>query len=54
MNFPAGISEADALKHIASKVDANLALVLQEAGVPVALQYNLTLQNSDNAEIQCL
>ena len=44
MNFPAGITEADALKHLASKVDANLALVLQEAGVPVALQYNLTLQ----------
>ena len=44
MNFPAGVTEADALKHLSTRVDANLAQVLQEAGVPVALQYNLTVQ----------
>ena len=44
MNLPAGVTEADASKHLSTRVDANLAQVLQEAGVPVALQYNLTVQ----------
>ena len=42
MNAPAGITEADMKAYIHDRVEGDLAFILQENGVPLALQYNLT------------
>ena len=40
--FPVGVDEAAALKYLGEHVSADLAHLLQDAGVPIELQYNLT------------
>ena len=40
--FPVGVDEAAALKYLSEHVSADLAHLLQDAGVPIELQYNLT------------
>ena len=42
MDLPAGVSEEAALKYLSTDIDAELAHILQEAGVPLGLQYRLT------------
>ena len=42
MNAPAGITEAAMKTYIHDRVEGDLAFILQENGVPLALQYNLT------------
>ena len=42
MNAPAGITEAAMKAYIHDRVEGDLAFILQENGVPLALQYNLT------------
>ena len=41
MNFPQGITKDAAVQFLSAKVDSNLTHVLQEADVPIELQYNL-------------
>ena len=40
MNYPQGIDEAAAVQYLSAKVDANLSHILQEAAVPLPVQYN--------------
>ena len=40
--FPVGVDEAAALKYLREHVSADLAHLLQDAGVPIELQCNLT------------
>ena len=42
MNAPAGVTENDMRAFLHDRVEADLAYILQENGVPLALQYNLT------------
>ena len=42
MDLPAGVTENEAKEYLSSKVDADLAHLLQEAGTPLGLQYRLT------------
>lgn len=42
MSAPAGVTEADMRSYIHEQVESDLAFILQENGVPLALQYNLT------------
>ena len=41
MDFPAGITKDAAVQFLSAKVDSNLTHILQEADVPIELQYNL-------------
>ena len=41
MDFPAGIDKDAAVQFLSAKVDSNLTRILQEADVPIELQYNL-------------
>ena len=42
MEYPAGVDEAAALRHLSTEVSADLAHILQDAGVPMPVQYRLT------------
>lgn len=42
MEYPAGVDEAAALRHLSTEVSADLAHILQGAGVPMPVQYRLT------------
>ena len=42
MNPPDGVNDAAMRTYIHDKVEGDLAFILQENGVPLALQYNLT------------
>ena len=41
MDFPAVIAKDAAVQFLSAKVDSNLTHILQEADVPIELQYNL-------------
>ena len=41
MNLPVGVTQDAAIQYMSTKVDPNLAHILQKAGVPIALQYLL-------------
>ena len=43
-DLPSGVTEDAAVQFISSKVDANLAHLFQESGVPVGLQYKIGQQ----------
>ena len=42
MDYPAGVSEESAVRYISTDVSADLAHILQDAGVPMPVQYRLT------------
>jgi len=42
MDYPAGINEAEALRYVSNEVSADLAHILQDAGVPLPVQYRIT------------